>query len=375
MEGTDILDHRPPLEPRRVVFGLVFAGFGGLGPAVGIVLSGDLQAWPSALVGLVFLAAGLAVGFGRKGVMIDRAEGTVTTWWGVFVPFSKKHLDLGEPGWIELGREVRGSGKSRTVVYPVALVEDGDAASQELLAPQSYEEGRRAAESMASFLEIAMHDTSTGERVVREAGTLDESLRDRLMREQGSVPAPSSTPPGRLRAARDGDRVSCVLPPGGVRMQNLVGLVMVIIIPVFVLRQFWFDDDMPLPVRGFFLLFMAIPALFVLPPLVRSLLGRDRVEVSQSELVVRRWGAPWGGKRIPTEQLEELTVVGQGASVPSFFTSRASGSVVARSDQLTLVMGQGLSPEEAQWLHDTICFELVPTAFGYRDKPGAKRPG
>lgn len=369
MDSSNVLDLQPSTDLRRVIFGAIFGGIGGLVLVVAVVIGGE-GGPAGVVVGLLFLTVGLAVGFGRKGLIVDRGRDTITTWWGVFVPFSRKELELGEPGHVEVSREVRGSGKSRTTVFPVTLVEKGIVASQELFAPQSYVHSRHIAERLAGFLEISLHDSSSGALVIREADTLDEPLRDRLLREQGTVPTPSPTPPGRLRATRDGDEVTCVLPPPGIGLKHVLGLVMVLVIPLFVFGTMA-GEDVPLPIRGFYVLFGAVPALLVLPSLARALLGRDQVRMSARGVALRSWFGLRPIQRIPAEELEELTMV--AASTEGFMNAARGGSVVARSDERTLVFGKNLTGEELRWLHDTICRELVPTAFGYRDKPGAAR--
>jgi hypothetical protein len=372
MSRNNFLDLRTPLDPRRILFGVVFGGVGGIGPLVAAVFAGGEGAPVGVLSGLLFLAVGLGVAFGRRGVEIDATARTVTTWWGVQVPFRRTPKPLGNPDCVSLSREVRGSGKSRTVVFPIKLLEQSTGAAQELLAPQRYEQSRRMTEQIATFLVVAMHDWSSGARVVREAGTLDEPLRDRLLREEGTVPMPSPTPPGRLRMSRDGDEVLCVLPPSGAGLSHLLGLLMVLVVPFFVAR-FFLEDNVPWPVRIIALGMMSLPFLFVVPGLLHALLGKDKVWCSSRQVALRPWGSLRGKRTIPAEELEELTVVEPTAGAG--FMGSTGGSVVARSDERTLTLGKNLTSAEARWLHDTICHELVPTAFGYRDNRGAARPG
>ena len=130
------------------------------------------------LFGSVFASVGAGLMLGRAGVTIDRTSKTMTTWWGLLVPFRSTERPLGEVTTVALSREVRGSGKSSRTVYPVKLV--GPEKPVEIDAEQDYQSARRRAEKVAKFLDLGLEDTTSGQKVVREAGTLDESLRERL---------------------------------------------------------------------------------------------------------------------------------------------------------------------------------------------------
>ena len=82
-----------------------------------------------------------------------------------------------------------------------------------------------------------------------------------------------------------------------------------------------------------------------------------RVDVSPRELRVEQTGLLRTSTTIvPTEELEELEVVGAGAlqgsrSRPTFGSAQV---IVARSDRAMVAFGNGLSPAELKWMRAVI---------------------
>ncbi len=97
---------------------------------------------------------------------------------------------------IVVRKEVRGSGKSRTIVHPVSIELGGPPA--EVTAPTDYLTARRISEKLAKLLEVNITDSGTGEAEVRDYRTLDTRWVDKVQ-----VPAALGPPVGRVRQEGD----------------------------------------------------------------------------------------------------------------------------------------------------------------------------
>lgn len=106
---------------------------------------------------------------------------------------------IGEPQRVECWEEVRGSGKNRRTVHPVALVCSGQRV--ELRAPNLPLAARRLAEETARTAAVPLHDRSSGATVVRTPDQLDMPAIRRAREEDFVLPPP---PPGSRLAVDDG---------------------------------------------------------------------------------------------------------------------------------------------------------------------------
>jgi len=63
--------------------------------------------------GLAMAVIGTGLAFGRGGTVVDKGQGRVTAWWGVIVPFHRKHTPLAEVNRVAVAgvmRRVKGGG-------------------------------------------------------------------------------------------------------------------------------------------------------------------------------------------------------------------------------------------------------------------------
>jgi hypothetical protein len=331
------LELRTAIPRSRRFFGVVFGVLAIVGYSQN--RGSDGAHFPFLLMG----AIGLAMVFVTRGVVVDTEARTVTSLLGIGPAVWRMRRPLGHPTHVSVDREVRGK-KNRSIVYAVRLVGDG---ARELLAPASPDEGRILGERVAKHLAIPMHDSSSGVLVVREPGTFDLALRDRLYREQGGVAAPNGPAPGRLSAVEDGAQTTCILPPAGLRAPEIIQIAV-----GGLLLAFYVYSASPLSVPLAFLLLPSAAALLKLA------VGRSRVTFSQ-EGVTLRPGLFGRVAHIGAHELEELQMV------------ESRGEIQARSDRTTLVLGRHLRVDELTWLHASICHRLCPPAPPYRDRRAA----
>jgi len=371
-----------------MLFGLPFllAGLFVITAALRLIpIEGDLPWYFGVPFGSIFVLAGAGLMLGRSGMIIDRRQKTIVQWWGLLVSMKRTEHPLDPYSRVTLGRESRGSGKSRTIVFPVKLEAAGEVEAIEIRAPLIYEEGRKVAEQLAKFLNRPLVDTSSGQAVPREPDQLDESLRERMRRTHEK--AEWAEPPygSKIQVHDEADGKMFELPPPGVGLPNFLqagmALIFVGCVGFFFLRPLLLLPMPPL-LRYIFLGFIGL--FFILVPILsgaRGLLGpkgkKVRVLVSRTSLRVEERGLlRTKTSEIPMDQLEELVLpemnpnlapdrkLPDGTTLPPSPRMMAVGQllsklirnpgIIARSDRLTLEFGKGLTKEELIFLHAAI---------------------
>ncbi len=309
--------------------------------------------------GLVFASVGAGLMFGRAGLTIDLSARTITRWWGLMVPFKSTTYPLAEASVVAIAREVRRSGKSSYTVYPVRI--KGFEKPIDIEEPRDYVAARRRAEKVAKFLDLGVEDNTTGKRVVREAGTLDESLRERLRRTGRQLEMPEAPPGTKSKVAVSAGEATFDIPPPGFRIAEYVmgGFGAVMLVGVVIGGVVMSSAGKGLPI-GIVIGFGVVGLIFgaaLVHAAIKSATSRQLVTISPRVLRLEsrsRFGSRTS--EIPTDELEELQLGrGEDDRMPS------SGKViVARSDRATLEIGRGLERRELEWVKDVV--EFIVTA-------------
>jgi hypothetical protein len=366
-----------------ILFGLPFfaAGVGIIVAALAGAMEGDSGDPPPLFViipfGLIFVAVGGGLMFGRAGMVLDARARTITKWWGLIVPFKREVISFDNVRIVTITSEVRRSKNSTYTVYPVRIArgegEEDVKGAIDVEEPREYAKARRRAEEVAKFLGFGVRDSSSGTTVVREAGTLDMSLRDRL-RASGERPErPPEQPPGsKVVAATAGSQATFDLPPPGL---GVAGTVAVVIGTIFACIPFVFFGGAFLATDLFedagkmwpFLLFGGVFILiwlagtlgFVVSTLKKAT-ARGRLVADPRELKLETRSF-LGTKAVTlrADELEELECVGDDDErLPKAMRAFAGkgGRIVARADRAELEFGMGLSGPELEWLRDTVRF-------------------
>lgn len=310
--------------------------------------------------GLVFLGAVLMCV--RVGVIVDRQRRTITTWWGLLVPFyrSRTEHSFSQDHFVTLSRAERKGGKGEIyVVFPVTLGGHGSDAIT-IHEPHDHDKARRLAEEIAKFLGLGIRDRSATEEVVRETGTLDESLRERLKRLGRAVPLPVQAPGARAILSYGGIRspTTIEIPPmpvGACVRWFLIGL-LVAGVGAIVL-EWWASRRWDVAIGVPSLIMLLLVLVILLPVLMRAAILRERLVVSPHEIVVTRRDI-FGTKttRLAGAEIEDVALV--HAKGFGRFTSR----VAIQSDRGSIELVAALSnPAEGRWLRDTIAHVLTAT--------------
>ena len=360
---------------RWMLFGLPFVAVGLL-----ILIISPTAMNPSnfAIFGGVLLFIGAIFTCARFGAILDRQRYTVTTWWGLLVPFHKTEHPFSQAHFVTISREERLAPKRSYEVFPVRLEGPGTDAIT-LHEPRDHDKARRLAEDVAKFVHLGMRDRSSGQEVAREAGALDQSLQQRLRRAVRSRPLPVQPPQARTIFNYGGTQAPSTIeiPPVG-HSVLLREFRLMIFIACFgglfgELVNYYEQWDWEIGVTGLsFFLFVFL--VIFLPLLIHSAILRERLIVSPEELVVTRRDI-FGTKttRLTSGEIEEVEVTQAKWGMSYGFAVIGGGNlrVAIRSDRGSIALGAALSnPKEVKWLSDVLVHVLTSVS---RDAGGNAR--
>ena len=342
------------------LFGMPFFGFGvafmiaGIAGTVKNKTGAPVSPVLPVIFGGVFASIGAVLIFGRTGMVFDRTTGIINQWWGLLFPMWNSQFDLKSYTRVTISKELRKHKNSTTTVYPVRVT--GGTKPIDVTTCTDETEARKYAEEVAKFLEIGVTDASGDAVVHREAGTLDESLRDQLKRKGEDVDI--SNPPPNMRASFEahGNAVVFYMPPPGFKISLLLPLIGVCLFCGIVVAMFLFplltDKTMSLETQlafsgfiGFFFVFLPIAA--GLTPLFIHMTKRWEIEADPIKLRVVTRGLIFSRTdEIQCDHLEEL----------KFSESRANKDpgLKALSDNKTVEFGAGYPYSELDWIRRVI---------------------
>ena len=346
---------------RRAFFGLPFLVFGLAAltcPLWGPLFGAEVEADPLFMVlALVFTLAGVWHTFRRSGVVIDRESRTVVVSRSLFVPYSRTKSSLDRVEAVSLARmEIQSSRSIGSVVYPVRLV--ARHGHIDIDAPDHYAVARRLAEDVAEFIGVSLEDTTTGKKVVRESGKLDEPLVEKFKKAGSDLAIPEPPPGAKARVILTEEGVTFEIPPVGFGPTALIivafgvaGVASVVLGAGMVYRDFTTGTD----AGRYVVLAVATPVLLLwLAFSVWLTLGGLRVGTAQELVTVSPRGlrqemrSPFGTakREIGAAELEEIQA-GRGEEDRSPWSGK---ELVARSDRVTMQIGQGLERRELEWM-------------------------
>ncbi len=357
------------------VFGLLcFAsGVGFIVAAAAGVLKGKDGNPPSLAFaipfGLFWATVGVALMFARAATDIDARSRTVTKWWGLLVPFGSTVTSLDTMRVVTIKREVQRSDKSTITVYPVRIEGEGEPIGIEVL--REHAKARIRAEEVAKFIGFGIEDSSTGEKIIREAGTLDMSLRDRSRASREPTERPSEQPTGsRVTVTSAGSQATFDLPARGLCAAEIAMIAFVILVACAPAILFFVgirdqpallkDIGKALPLVALFGLIWVCGCIGFILSIVKKATARGRLVVDPRELKLEmRSFMGTKTERISADELEELELVRPGnPRIPEALRALvgAEERVVARTDRATIELGRGLSHAELEWLAATVRF-------------------
>jgi len=389
-----------------VLFGLPFflMGLFMLSAPLGIFLptGGDLLVvYVAAPLGGVFAALGGWFMVGRVITRIDRRQRRITVEYKALVTWRRRIEMLGPRARVVVNREIRRSKNSTRTVYPVRLRNGRKEATIAIGEFSRYQEARQRAERLGAFLNVAVEDSAEGKIVIREAGTLDESLRERAERCKEKVRVPDPPTDMRPRIEEDSGSLSITFPRAGVSAGAVLHLMMLLIFTgaaLLMAGEFLTDSAMSpraeLGVLGLVgIAFVGIPVASAMKRIIPEIGKRCRVLVDHRGIYLEEISV--SGKKIteiPADQLEELKIVapdviakhapdrkkggsrsaencGRPASEQKAARAlrllarlKAPSYIVGRSDYGEIAFGHGLSHEELAYVYAVVKKRLIEGA-------------
>jgi hypothetical protein len=272
-------------------------------------------AWPLiVLLGLVFVAVGGGLVFGRRWIVLDVGHGQVAKRWGLLIPFrSEGESPLQVYDAVVVRFEAGDSDTSDT--FPVTLRARDGGSDFRLSSSTAYEDSRQDAAQVARFLHLPLVDASTDHEGILEAGQEDASLAERVGDEKESADRPVRPLRMRSQVQETATQVRFVIPGSGFRVLSLLGIVIPVGILSFVvpaLLQFFERTHTPAAVQiaflGFLILFFGVvPLVGAIRSVVSSIRGRTSVTASPDGLTIEEQSA-WRTHRtvIPASDLLDL---------------------------------------------------------------------
>lgn len=327
--------------------------------------------------GVVPLFVGVAILRFRFGVILDRQKRTSTQWWGLLVPIHKSwELPLAKNCYVSISSRSHLDPSKATPLdnaFSALLpVNDGFSVRLEALGGeaiilkemQDHDEARRFAEEIAKFLNVALRDRSSEEEVIREAGELDQPLREQLRRTGRSVPLAAQIEDARAIFSHDGPggSTSIQIPPAGINTRSALKAALAACSVPLVFFMGFGKIAKYIELGSLFILLAAMFLLglvLVLPLLIRATTYREQIVISSSEFVISQIDSS-GTKttRLTSAEIEEVALI--ALRYPRSFHDSMS-RVVIRSDRGSIVLGATLlKAGEVRWLREVLMHVLTP---------------
>jgi hypothetical protein len=331
-------------------------------PFSGIEVEGNMPEWGLIPFGSIFALVGSGLVFGRMGTILNRSERKLITWWGLLIPFSSKERKLYDFDKVTLTREVRQTDKSSYTAYPIRLSGRGKPAT--IGETRVYNDSRKVAEDIARFLQLAMEDSSAGATVRREAGSLDDSIRDQVRRTGERIVIPSMPAGMKTKILKKGADTLLEIPAPGFSHIHFLMLAVGLLFPTivfFVFLQPILNEGMPDEFEQFFVGFIVI--FFILLPIITTLgliassaLKKWRVMVSPTSVKIAESAISVRTHELSADEIEELELNPSIKGAPAFISAKGlnGGGILLRSDSKSLCFGGHLPESELQYLHSLI---------------------
>ncbi len=301
------------------IFGIPFfaAGLAVILIGLGIIVPSNADemdgwVWPALVVfGGVFAAVGGGLMFGRRWIILDRAQGRIQDAWGLVVPMKVTEHPLYSFSAIHLLHEPGDSDTAES--FPVLLTGATVSKPVRLSAGRTYGEARKVGEHVAAFLGFPFLDKSTDNEI---AIPIDRAINEETTAQPIVAPESLDTsPPPLLKCSVSSDNGSTVIdiPGPGFTARTVIPAVIPLLFVLFVLYQFWgpFDiSDAPPPVQVmmvvFFAAFILLPLSAAVGGFLKGAFGRTRVIVNAEGIEI----VELGGIRRRTKHIPRKDILG-----------------------------------------------------------------
>ena len=363
------------------IFGLPFL-LAGIAVIVAVfipqeVRGGDPFPWYVGIpFGSVFALIGGAFVFGRSSFVIDKISSTVTSSWSLFITLKTKTLDLKKFNRILITKEVRRGNNSSTTVYPVYL--EGKGTKELVQESQLYNNSRQLSEDLSKFLDFDVCDTSSESEVIRQAGTMDMSVRDKLINSNEYIELPDEPANMKSECYMLDDTFVVEIPSSTFNPLSLIGLVPFLFFIPFMI----FIGDMinvgkevnnaPLPVQligsVFALIFLIVPLGMIYKIAIKPIITKKKLELNKYELRYTTSALLTKKIILQCSEIEEVFIKGRSKDksqeVPEIVkliinTLLKNNGITIRTDKTTLNIGEDLDKEELNYILAVINQTLI----------------
>jgi len=304
-----------------------------------------------AILGVVLVLVGAGFLLGRNGVILDRNRHTVTQWWGLLVPFYTTEYQVGPDALVRLSTEIRRSrsstgGDDLYTVFPIML--QGKNLSVVIDESREFDASRRLGEEVAKFFNLPIHDLTGSEKVIRQAGKLDESVHSRAWRLGIATPLPTQPPGAVCTIQYSGPRAESMVEIPALymdTMSSLVGVMAALIVLGYVLMNF-----LPFIIHLFNIENQLIPDLIFgscsacligagLFAIIRAVKALERITIAPSGVrVVTQGILRTRTLVVPANEIEEIETTG----IKTFDTKAETERVLRESGNLSPKQREGL---------------------------------
>jgi hypothetical protein len=245
-------------------------------------------------MGLVFMAVGSGLVFGRSWITLDRARGRVAKQWGLLFPIKEETVSIAVMDTVAL--EFTEGDSDTQDQYPVSLKERNGRSKLELVASNNYAQALQQAAFLASFLRMPLIDSTTDhERLVGpdQVHRFDayQEFPDDGRDETLSRPVIMKS---QVELSESG-LLTIVFPSKGFSIMTLSGLVVPAAMLIYViphLLDFFRQTDTPPAVQKFFvgfivLFFVLFPVIGTINATIRAVTGRRTVTVTREGISIK----------------------------------------------------------------------------------------
>lgn len=291
----------------------------------------------ASVIGVLLLMLGFKYLLTREGADLDRSRDGLRIWKS-FLGLKKEELiPLKDLEKVFLSSKVithqDSEGSSSRTVYPVGVLLEGGT-KVELNTFEAISRARSCAELAAKTLELSMVDTSSGAAVERDHRQLDESVGERLMRENAELKL-LNPPTDSLLILENAESNPRVFFPANTTGFTSLSILFLLALGAVIGCSIWFDGVGD---------FLALGGGVLVLPLLGFALWEARfprrMEIVGDRLVYRQVGS--GGRtlgELPLSEIEELLV--------------RFGRLTLRSDRKDIVVDLP-RVEDADWLKLTL---------------------
>ena len=323
-------------------------------------------------MGLVFLAVGGVMVFGRQRLILDLGRRSILRQISVLVPLRTQERALSEFQAVVISFDPGDSESPET--YPVKLraLTGKDAA---IVKPLLFAESLAAAEYLARTLSLQLIDATTDREIVVSTERVGEPLRNRLSRASTGTP-PQRPPTIRSEVTESAAETRIVMPGGGPTIARYAGLYLPIIvfaIAMGVATPYLMRSQKPLTLFCMLLVVFGAPTVFaIVHYMITSRRKGVTVTAATSGLVIEEFKS--GKLQSTTIAASEVFDVDystfesavESARQANYFAARRSAGderflqrlrklvpnrgIIIKSRSGLITVGEGLPSDELQYL-------------------------